>query len=100
MRSFPPSLPLPPLPPRTARQARVAGHFGELVQGRLGPDGPVALITLPCPALTVQATWRPGPGFGLWQGGRPVGAVDLDDSGLDRRAIHVAHLAERAEEST
>ena len=27
----------------------VAGHFGEWLQGRLGPDGPVALVTLPCP---------------------------------------------------
>ena len=34
---------------------RVAGHFGELMQGRIGPDGPVALITLPCPALFVEA---------------------------------------------
>ena len=33
---------------------RVAGHFGELMQGRIGPDGPVALITLPCPALAVE----------------------------------------------
>lgn len=34
----------------------VAGHFGEWLQGRLGPDGPVVLITLPCPALTVRAS--------------------------------------------
>lgn len=33
---------------------RVAGHFGELMQGRLGPDGPLALISLPCPALWVE----------------------------------------------
>ncbi len=33
---------------------RVTGHFGELIQGRVGPDGPVALITLPCPALAVE----------------------------------------------
>ncbi|MCO8146685.1 propanediol utilization protein [Rhodovulum tesquicola] len=54
------------------RRACVAGHFGELLQGRLGPDGPVALVTLPCPVLTVTAEWRPGPDFGLWQGGRDV----------------------------
>ena len=35
---------------------RVAGHFGELIQGRLGTAGPVVLISLPCPALTVTAT--------------------------------------------
>ncbi|MGP6085450.1 propanediol utilization protein [Antarctobacter jejuensis] len=28
----------------------VAGHFGEWLQGRLGPDGPLALVTLMCPA--------------------------------------------------
>lgn len=32
---------------------RVTGHFGELLQGRLGPDGPVALVSLPCPAFWV-----------------------------------------------
>ena len=39
--------------------ARVAGHLGELVQGRLGDGGPVALVTLPCPALTAEATFSP-----------------------------------------
>ncbi|MCX8509531.1 MAG: propanediol utilization protein [Rhodobacteraceae bacterium] len=38
---------------------RVPGHFGELIQGRLGPGGPVALITLPCPVLAVEA--QPAP---------------------------------------
>ncbi|WP_425102365.1 propanediol utilization protein [Tropicibacter sp. S64] len=39
----------------------VQAHFGEWLQGRLGPDGPVVLITLPCPALRVAApgTIRP-----------------------------------------
>lgn len=36
-------------------RVRVAGHFGELLQGRLGPRGPVVLLTLPCPALGVRA---------------------------------------------
>ncbi|ETX28282.1 hypothetical protein RISW2_09185, partial [Roseivivax isoporae LMG 25204] len=42
---------------------RVAGHFGEWLQGRLGPAGPLALVTLACPALAVRATWseRAGP---------------------------------------
>ena len=35
---------------------RIAGHFGEWLQGRLGPDGPLALVTLPCPALAVHVT--------------------------------------------
>lgn len=36
----------------------VQGHFGEWVQGRLGQAGPVVLITLACPTLTICA---PGP---------------------------------------
>jgi uncharacterized protein involved in propanediol utilization len=32
----------------------VAGHFGEWIQGRLGLDGSIALITVACPALTVR----------------------------------------------
>jgi len=38
----------------------VAGHFGELLQGRLGPDGPIALISLPCPAVWVDTDPRTG----------------------------------------
>ncbi len=34
---------------------RIAGHFGEFLQGRFGPDGPVALVTLPCEVLAVEA---------------------------------------------
>ncbi|MDD9728413.1 propanediol utilization protein [Mameliella sp. AT18] len=34
----------------------VAGHFGEWLQGRLGPDGPVALVTLACPDRGVRVT--------------------------------------------
>ncbi|MFV0491371.1 MAG: propanediol utilization protein [Pseudorhodobacter sp.] len=51
--------------------ARVAGHFGELMQGRMGPGGPVALITLPCPALYCQVIHRPG-SLGLFE---PDGAI-------------------------
>jgi hypothetical protein len=47
----------------SARQAvRVPGHFGEWMQGRLGPEGPVALVTLCCPVLAVRA---PGSGVRL-----------------------------------
>ncbi|MCC5966255.1 MAG: propanediol utilization protein [Natronohydrobacter sp.] len=42
-------------------RVRVAGHFGEWLQGRLGPSGPVALVTLPCPAVALQGTALPGP---------------------------------------
>lgn len=34
---------------------QVSGHFGELLQGRLGSNGPLALISLPCPPLYVTA---------------------------------------------
>lgn len=54
--------------------------MGELVQGRLGLHGPVALITLPCPVLATTASLRPGP-FHLHQPGaavlRPAQAADL-----------------------
>ena len=43
-----------PLPSARTAPLRVAGHFGELMQGRLQPDGPVVLISLPCPALWVE----------------------------------------------
>lgn len=33
---------------------RVYGHLGELLQGRMGQGGPVALITLPSPALFLE----------------------------------------------
>ena len=42
----------------------VGGHFGEFLQGRLGPGGPLALVTLPAPDLRVSARLLPGP-FGL-----------------------------------
>ena len=48
-------------PSRREGRARVPGHMGEFLQGRLGPGGPVVLVTLPCPALGVEAVWRPGP---------------------------------------
>ncbi|MDS9468232.1 propanediol utilization protein [Paracoccus sp. MBLB3053] len=35
--------------------ARVSGHFGEWIQGRLGPEGQLALVTLVCKDLAVEA---------------------------------------------
>ncbi len=54
--------------PNGRRQIAIAGHLGEFVQGRLGPDGPVALLTLPCPALRLHGLWHPG-AFALHQPG-------------------------------
>lgn len=54
----------------TAPQVRVAGHFGEFLQGRIGPRGPVALVTLPCPVLAVAGWYRPGAGLAVHGGGQ------------------------------
>lgn len=40
---------------------RVGGHFGELLQGRV--DGVLALVSLPCPALWVEAGGEGMPGL-------------------------------------
>lgn len=64
--------------------ALVSGHFGEMLQGRLGPGGPLALVTLPAPVLRVIAEIRPG-AFGVHTaGGRPL---------LDRRQAADVHRA-------
>ena len=44
---------------------RVAGHCGEWLQGRLGPAGPVVLVTLPCDALGVRGWQRDAAGVRL-----------------------------------
>ncbi len=41
------------------KRLRVDGHFGEYLQGRMGPRGPVVLVTLPCPLTGVVALHRP-----------------------------------------
>ncbi|MEL6336884.1 MAG: propanediol utilization protein [Pseudomonadota bacterium] len=37
----------------------LTGHFGEFLQGRYGPDGPVVLVTLPCPSVRASVSFRP-----------------------------------------
>lgn len=41
-------------------EARITGHFGELIQGRMGVDGPVSVLSLPCPVLTTTVRYTPG----------------------------------------
>lgn len=50
---------------------RVYGHLGELVQGRMGANGPVALITLPTPDLFVQV-YRASGSFALHEPDGPA----------------------------
>lgn len=50
----------------------VSGHFGELMQGRLGAHGPLALISLPCPPLYVTARAVLGHGNGIYASGRAI----------------------------
>lgn len=54
---------------------RVAGHFGELLQGRIGRAGPVALVTLPCPTLWAECWHRPAPDLRIED---PAGVVTPD----------------------
>jgi hypothetical protein len=64
----------------------LSGHLGELLQGRLGPRGPVALLTLPCPTFRLHGFWRPG-AFALHQPSRPV-LTRAQAAGL----LHALHL--------
>jgi uncharacterized protein involved in propanediol utilization len=43
----------------------VSGHFGELLQGRLGATGPVVLVTLPAPGLRVTVRYAPAGPFAI-----------------------------------
>lgn len=44
----------------TRRDVSVAGHFGEWLQGRNGPDGEVVLVTVACEAVEVSTSWSEG----------------------------------------
>lgn len=52
--------------PTDWRKTSVAGHFGELLQGKLAKDGPVVLVTLPCPTLGVRIMYTPARDFRLY----------------------------------
>ena len=54
----------------TSVPVSVTGHFGEFLQGRMGPAGPLALITLPCPALSMDARLLPGRGLSVHAAGQ------------------------------
>ncbi len=71
--------------------ARVAGHFGEFLQGRLGPEGPVVLVTLPCPALAVTACVAPGQNLRIHGAGQRL--LTLERA---RRFLNALRLSVRA----
>ena len=52
----------------SAETPPVFGHFGEWVQGRLGPEGPVVLVTMLCRAHGVRARFTRGGALDLTQG--------------------------------
>jgi hypothetical protein len=52
----------------------VPGHFGEWLQGRLGPRGPVVLVTLVCPSRGVRATLEAGGAPGIDDPASLIGA--------------------------
>lgn len=72
---------------------RVAGHFGEWLQGRLGGNGPVALVTVACPALAVEVD-RLGEGPLELRQAPTLLAMDQARDLLDRvgGAVGVYHL--------
>ncbi len=49
----------------TGLLSSASGHFGELLQGRLGPDGPLVLTTLPCARFQSQVQWLPSRALSL-----------------------------------
>lgn len=65
----------PPSPPAVEWVATERGHFGELLQGRLEADGPLALVTLPCAAMKATARFRPDLGGALALQGAGGGAI-------------------------
>ena len=72
---------------------RVTGHFGEWLQGRLGPEGPVVLVTLPCEKLGARISLLPASGM------RPPTLSPLSASviGTFLRALDVEFPAARIE---
>lgn len=64
-------------------------HFGEWLQGRMGPEGPVALVTLLPRNLYLQATRHPAPRLSAQLHGAGGTGLDLSrflrDLGLPRR---------------
>lgn len=78
------------IPPPRPAEGRAHGHCGELLQGRLGPGGPVALVTLPWPDLATRAWFAPAPGAPLMVRVRAPGAHDPQVARRAARAVLAA----------
>lgn len=74
----------------------VQGHFGEILQGRFGPRGTVALVTLPCDTLRCTLWRAPGPLRLFQPDGRVLTPAELRRLlallGLPPSGRHVLHL--------
>ncbi len=70
----------------TQQKCFIEGHFGELLQGRLGENGPVALITLPCPQTGVEVEWHPDQPFAVCDAGH-IPMIARDDIGVIFKAL-------------
>jgi hypothetical protein len=66
--------------------AFVAGHFGEWLQGRAGPKGEVALVTLACPVRGVSVACDPAEGLSVAD---TSGLLDRDRSAAFLSAVRV-----------
>ncbi|WP_240758105.1 GHMP family kinase ATP-binding protein [Palleronia sediminis] len=80
------------MPLSAPRRLRVPGHFGELLQGRLGPAGPVVLVTLPCAALGTTIHGRAARRLAIHDPARVLGpgAARRLLAGLGARPVHAA----------
>lgn len=72
----------------------VNGHMGELLQGRIGQNGPVALVTLPIPRPVVRVSLVSNGGFAVHfaNGARTVSGQQM--AGLIRRLTGAAPLGQ------
>lgn len=75
---------------------RACGHWGELIQGRLGGDGALGLVTLPCPPLWAEARFKPSPDAPLVAAG-PGGALAVRAARLALRRLGRSAIGGRLE---
>lgn len=62
--------------PVPSPRVRITGHYGEFFQGRLGAEGPLGLVTLPCPEIAATAMRTEAP-FEIVGSPVPFGAEEV-----------------------